>query len=172
MEIERKYLLNPNIAFYLESLSLPSGKIEQMYIVNDDQKEVRLRSINGGTEFFITYKGSGGLMREEIEFRIDPRDVDKAQMTMRDESKPKVSKTRYYLNRWEIDVFHGHLEGLFMMEIELYSEDEVVEMPWELERFVELEVTKFKTCKNKHLANLPNLKTFHMEYNSEVLRKF
>jgi adenylate cyclase len=171
MEIERKYLLSPNIAYYLESQSLPYGKIEQMYIVNDDQKEVRLRSINGGSEFFITYKGSGGLMREELEFRIDPRDADKARTTMLG-SKPKVTKTRYYLDRWEIDVFHGHLEGLFMMEIELFSENEVVDMPWELERYVELEVTKFKTCKNKHLANLPDLKTFHMEYNREVLRNF
>ena len=44
-----------------------------------------------------------------------------------------LQKTRYYIQHgqdtWELDVFHGALEGLIIAELELDAEDQVFEMP-------------------------------------------
>lgn len=171
MEIERKYLLKPSILSHLKGLgALEYRKIEQVYLVNDNSQEVRLRKVSG-CEYFITYKKGEGLVREEIEFRLHGSEGEKAYDTMR-AAKNIITKVRYYIGRWEIDVFEGNLEGLFMLEIELSCETEKVEFPDGLEDHIELEVTNFKTCRSKHLVNLPDLKTFQLEYNAEVLKKF
>lgn len=171
MEIERKYMLKPSVANYLKGLgSLPYRRIEQVYLVNDSSQEVRLRKVSD-CEYFITYKKGDGLVREEIEFRLHGNEAEKAYDTM-EAAERKISKIRYYIGRWEIDVFKGPLEGLFMLEVELSSKTEKVEFPDGLEGYIELEATDFKTCRSKHLVNIPDLKTFLFEYNAEVLKKF
>lgn len=171
MEIERKYLLKPSIINFLKGLgSLPYRRIEQIYLVNDTNQEVRLRKVSG-CEYYITYKSGEGLVREEIEFRLHGSEAEKAYDTM-EAAEKKINKIRYYLGRWEIDVFKSNLQGLFILEIELSNKSEKVEFPPGLEDYIELEVTNFKTCRSKHLVSLPDLKTFQLEYNAEVLKKF
>jgi len=44
-----------------------------------------------------------------------------------------LDKTRYYIQykaaTWELDVFHGALEGLVVAELELDAEDQHIDLP-------------------------------------------
>ncbi len=66
-------------------------------------------------------------------------------------------KDRYEIQHqehlWEIDVFHGVLEGLIVAEIELQSEDESFEIPiW-----VDREVTEDRRYYNSNLIRMKRL---------------
>ena len=52
---------------------------------------------------------------------------------------------------WEVDVFEGENEGLIMAEIELESEDDVIEKP----AFIGKEVTGDRRFYNKHMLRYP-----------------
>ena len=61
-------------------------------------------------------------------------------------------KTRYLVDfggrTWEVDEFHGHLEGLVVAEVELDDENAAVEMP----PFVGREVTGDERYYNSNLC--------------------
>ena len=65
---------------------------------------------------------------------------------------PIIKKTRYIVmhdgNRWEVDVFHGDLQGLVIAELEVPSEDYQFALP----PFVGLEVTGDKRYYNSQLG--------------------
>ena len=52
---------------------------------------------------------------------------------------------------WEVDVFEGENEGLIMAEIELESEDDVIEKP----AFIGKEVTGDRRFYNSHMRRYP-----------------
>lgn len=124
-EIERKFLVKyNNLEKYLE-LSGGIG-INQGYISEYPNPTVRIRMLGPHFSAKLTIKGeTDGITRDEYEYDIPISDAkEMLQMC------PKIlSKTRYIFGRFEIDVFHGNLEGLVIAEIELESEDEEFEVP-------------------------------------------
>jgi CYTH domain-containing protein len=101
--------------------------LEQWYI--GLSPVVRVRIIEG-TKAYLTIKGKGMVSRAEFEYEVPVADAE----GMRELAKSNVvSKTRYRVvvgqHTWEVDQFHGVLEGLWLAEIELGSEDEAFEMP-------------------------------------------
>ncbi len=120
-EIERKYLVT----------SLPLGyeqnkysDIIQGYIsVDGDGTEVRLRKMDN--THTITVKTGKGLVRDEYEILIPPEHYEKLWPTT---SGRRIKKTRYYIAHngfvIQLDVYGGHLKGLFTAEIEFSTEEQ------------------------------------------------
>lgn len=127
MEIERKFLVKEQLWQGIEKPS-PS-RIVQAYLVNSAEKTVRIRI--KGTQGFITIKGpTQGISRAEFEYEIPLKDADELISTF---AEKVIEKFRYEISfknhLWEVDVFKGKLEGLYLAEIELNSEDEHFELP-------------------------------------------
>lgn len=126
-EIERKFLVNHELLDVIKYLQ--SKKIRQGYISDIDGKTVRVRT--KGEKGYLTIKGkSSGISRDEFEYEIPFEDANQLLQNF----CPKVlEKERFDLiigeKKWEIDIFHGKLEGLIIAELELESEDEVFELP-------------------------------------------
>lgn len=127
MEIERKFLVD---AEGWNAVVKPTPKrIVQAYLVNTPEKTVRVRI--KGTKGFLTIKGATtGISRSEFEYEIPVTD---AQQLIDQFAEKVIEKYRYEISIdkhiWEVDEFHGKLEGLFLAEIELSSEDEAFTIP-------------------------------------------
>ena len=126
-EIERKFLVDKKT---LPSLDLyECKKITQGYLLNTNEKTVRVRLFDN--EAFITVKGAtSGISRDEYDFPIPHSDAKDILEGLIDR---KIDKTRYIIpfanKNWELDVFHNHLDGLIIAEVELESENELLEIP-------------------------------------------
>lgn len=133
-EIERKYLVTDEILHVIKYLQ--SKKIEQGYISNIDGKTVRVRT--KGEKGYLTIKGKTvGISRDEFEYEIPLID---AKQLLTNFCTKVLEKERYDIvigeKKWEIDVFHGKLEGLIIAEIELESETEEFSLPDWIEKDV------------------------------------
>lgn len=127
-EIERKFLVRSK-EFKLQAVS--SYEIIQGYLCKEPGKTIRIRIRD--TRAFLTIKSSRlreGLAKFEWEKEIDIAD---AKELMNLCLPGEIHKTRYIVPAppyegaercWEVDVFHGRLEGLILAEIELGNEDE------------------------------------------------
>jgi len=141
-EIERKF----RVLGFDKALLVDGTEIEQGYLCSSPEVRVRAKGDWG----FLTVKGEGSLIREEFEYRI-PREDAKALLNM---CSATVEKTRYRIDRFELDVFKGKLEGLILLEVELSKTDEEVPLPKGFEVF---EVTGDVRFLNKNLAMLKSL---------------
>ncbi len=127
MEIERKFLIHRKL---WDAVVKPSPKkIVQAYLVNTTEKTIRVRI--KGDQGFITIKGpTKGISRSEFEYEIPLID---AEALIQQFAEKVINKDRYEIHfdgkLWEIDVFHGKLEGLILAEIELESEEETFSTP-------------------------------------------
>lgn len=141
-EIERRFVVS---SYDPEVLRSPSKRIEQGYLVNMPGYILRIRIVDG-TKAILARKYGSGLVRDEM-----PHAIDLATGRFLLESCPyALEKTRYFRDRWEIDVFHGPLAGLVVAEFEMRSADEEVAIPpW---MHSATEVTDSLT--NLHLARL------------------
>jgi CYTH domain-containing protein len=79
----------------------------------------------------LTIKGATvGISRNEFEYEIP---VEEAEEMIRLFAEKTISKDRYEIkvgnHLWEVDEFHGNLEGLLLAEIELSNENEAFEQP-------------------------------------------
>lgn len=157
-EIENKYLVK----------ELPLGfencahkEIEQSYIHLTDEVDIRVRreEIFGENKYFLTVKinvGESYLVRKETETEIKKELYDKL-ILKKVEGTNKIEKTRYLYPIGsgliaEIDIFHGALEGLQLVEVEfdsLYILDFFTEPIWFGEN-----VTNDPTYKNKNLSSM------------------
>ncbi|MBD5349753.1 MAG: CYTH domain-containing protein [Bacteroides sp.] len=141
-EIERKFLLSDKSI--LET-STDRYQIIQGYLSSNPDSTVRIRIIDH--QAFLTVKSRNvGAMRNEWEYEIPVEDAE--SMIEACGIDGLISKTRHRFGRWEIDEFHGRLEGLVVAEIELESETEVVDIP----PFIGREVTDDKRYYNSALA--------------------
>ena len=143
-EIERKFLVKSD-AFIAQATT--SYEIMQGYLCKDPEKTIRVRIRDARA--FLTIKSS--LLRDGIaEFEWEKEsDLSDAQQLMKICLPGAISKTRYIIKvkgqrtmdngqrtkdkgddlKWEVDVFHGRLEGRVLAEIELSDEDEAFERP-------------------------------------------
>ncbi len=126
MEIERKFLIKE----LPDSLSqYESKKIEQAYLCT--KPVVRIRKENDS--YYLTYKGSGMMSREEYNLPLDSESyshlLSKADGNI-------ITKTRYFIPyetyTIELDVFEGIFKGMILAEVEFDSEDEANSFtpPW------------------------------------------
>ena len=129
-EIERKFLVKSD-AFIAQATT--SYEIMQGYLCKDPEKTIRVRIRDARA--FLTIKSSllrDGIAKFEWEKEIDLSD---AKELMKICLPGAISKTRYIIEvkgddlKWEVDVFHGRLEGRVLAEIELSDEHEAFERP-------------------------------------------
>ena len=128
-EIERKFLVTSD-AFMAQATA--QFHIEQGYLCKEHGKTIRVRIRD--EKAFLTIKSSAlrkGIAKFEWEKEIDKADAEELMLLC---LPGVISKTRYIIpceggRKWEVDVFHGRLEGRVLAEIELESEDEVFERP-------------------------------------------
>ena len=133
-EIEHKYLVKDG-SYKREAFK--QSEIQQGFLSRNPERTVRVRIRDD--KGFITVKGRGdGAAHPEFEYEIPLED---ARQMMALCEPPVIVKTRYLVmhegNCWEVDEFHGDLQGLVIAELEVPSEDYRYGLP----PFVGLEVT-------------------------------
>ena len=149
IEIERKYLIDLE---KWEKLEKPPGcHYRQGYLLTDSKKTIRVRLTDA--KAYLTIKGiSVGSSRLEYEYEIP---ATEGKELLDNFSVSELSKIRYnieFKNKiWEVDEFLGDNAGLFIAEIELTSEDEIVEIP----EWVAKEVTEEAKYYNSNLTINP-----------------
>jgi len=149
-EIERKYLVDHE---KWKALNKPKGEhYRQGYIVNDDQRAVRVRVT--GSHAYLTIKGPGesNISRKEYEYEIPTTDGEELLASFTNNGTEKI---RYRIPAgmftWEVDEFLGDNQGLIVAEIELSDEQDKFEIPdWITE-----EVTDDSRYANSSLAIHP-----------------
>lgn len=126
-EIEYKYLVDKDI--WADVKKPPPELIVQgfLYKSKDLTVRVRIKSNKG----FLTIKGATkGISRSEFEYEIPLQDAESLIQQFTDKH---ITKHRYRIDykgkTWEVDEFHGKLEGLILAELEVNSEHEKFEMP-------------------------------------------
>ena len=150
-EIERKFLVS-NRGYARCSVS--SCRVRQSYL--SDRREATVRIRTAGSEAWLTVKGANqGAVRDEWEWAIPLGDAE--EMAQRLTAGWAIDKTRYRVPFkgfiWEVDEFHGRLEGLTVAEVELPSADTEVELP----PFVGREVTGDPAYYNSNLCRLDSI---------------
>ena len=149
MEIERKYLVN-KLPDDLEQF--PHVEIEQGYLCTSPT--VRIRKM--GDVFWLTVKekvstDSSAIHNREEEFRLSR---EKYELLKTKCDGRMVVKTRYRIPvqsyMAELDIFHGHHEGLKVVEVEFPTtkESEQFQPP---EWFGD-DVSQLPQYRNSHLA--------------------
>lgn len=123
-EIERKFLVVSND--FLQS-AVGSKHISQGYLSRKPTVRIRIQD----NDAFITVKSRNlGATRQEWEYPVPVAD---AREMMKLCTEDIIEKVRYLVpyggRMWEVDVFQGSLTGLVVAEVELPSEDAVVELP-------------------------------------------
>jgi len=73
-----------------------------------------------GDSYMVTFKSGAGMTRTEVEVPVN-REQGELLMGM---VQGRIGKMRHHIGQWELDQFYGALEGLYILEIELESEDE------------------------------------------------
>ena len=144
IEIERKFLVKNNKFNYNRKY-----KITQGYLVNTKEKCVRIRNTDGFGCFLTIKLNLDEISKYEYEYQIPAEDGIELLKSCSD----IIEKTRHLFNNgkhyWEIDKFHGELEGLIIAEIELKSKDEEIQIP----DFCSQEVTGDIRYYNSNLLN-------------------
>lgn len=122
LEIERRFLVKT------EDLpdKFPSGRlISQGYLSIDPVVRIRV----SGDKAWITVKGPGLIQREEFEYEVPWQDAEKMLALCR----YSIIKTRRSIlhgnHVWDVDEFHGPLQGLWVAEVELKTRYEGYEPP-------------------------------------------
>ena len=125
-EIERKFLVEND--HWKTANIIGQRLLKQAYLLRESDRSVRIR-ITDNMAFF-TVKLGVGITRGEFEYEIP---VEEAEAMIAEAQLKCLEKTRYYIQykaaTWEVDVFHGALEGLVLAELELDSEDQHIDLP-------------------------------------------
>lgn len=133
-------------------------EIEQAYLEGPGQLRVRITTQDIlGSRYVsceLTRKEGKGLERVE-----DNKEISEDVARMLISSTPYViKKTRYDIDGWELDMFHGNLEGLVLLEREYKGDLPVEEIVWpELPDWVSGCIDVTETLSNKQLATLSNV---------------
>ncbi|MBO5540887.1 MAG: CYTH domain-containing protein [Muribaculaceae bacterium] len=146
-EIEHKYLVK-NDSFVARATQVIH--IRQGYLAHRRGCTVRVRVADDRA--YITIKGPGnGLARPEFEYEIPLADGLQLLEMSQDHI---VVKDRHIVidqgNRWEVDIYHGPLEGLMTAELEVPTEDYAYPLP----DFVGQDVTGDSSYSNASLSRL------------------
>jgi CYTH domain-containing protein len=125
-EIERKFLVANDS--WKTAKCIGQRELKQAYFLRDTDRSVRIRVTDNMALF--TIKLGTGLTRSEFEYEIP---IDEANEMIEEAKLPCLHKTRFYIQNgndtWELDVFHGALDGLLIAELELTEEAQFFEKP-------------------------------------------
>lgn len=119
IEIERRFL-----ASISDPDALPAPRVLRQGYLTAGEPAVRVR--DDGGRFVLTVKAGRGRVRREVEVDVPPAE-GRALLEMAGERV--LEKRRHHAGRWEVDVFHGKLQGLVIAEVELAHEDEALPPP-------------------------------------------
>lgn len=127
LEIERKFLVKQGSEYSM----MASGSVDivQGYLSERIDAIVRVRVY--GNQAFLTVKSRNcGAVRREWEYAVPVNDaLDMLALP----GVRKLSKTRYFVPisgvTWEVDVFHGRLEGLVIAEVEVEHPEQQLILP-------------------------------------------
>ncbi|CCD94732.1 conserved hypothetical protein [Bradyrhizobium sp. ORS 375] len=126
LEIERKFLVRTDS---WRDQATHAEHLRDGLVARQDGLKVRVRCYGNRTTLCVK-SGRRGLSREEFEYEI-PR--DHADAIFAHCADRIIEKTRHYVpgesGMWEVDVYHGALEGVVIAEIELPTEATVVTLP-------------------------------------------
>ena len=126
-EIEFKFLVN--IEKWEHAIKPQPERIVQGYLSKDILSTVRVR-IKGERGYITVKSKTVGHTRDEYEYEIPVKDAEAMLSTLVDKKIDKLRFTLDYNGKiWEVDQFLGKLEGLYLAEIELQSEDESFDIP-------------------------------------------
>ena len=125
-EIEHKYLVKDD-SFVPQASAVIH--IRQGYLSRDKERTVRVRVTDD--KAFVTIKGSSkGAMRPEFEYEIPRSDGELLLVMCLDHI---IDKTRHIVidhgNKWEVDIYHGRLQGLVTAELEIPDEQYTYPLP-------------------------------------------
>lgn len=165
-EVERKWRIKPeNIPFALDEMRC--AELKQGYLATGgDGSEVRIRSFGDGQRFELTMKSDGTIVRGEQTIKLT-KEAFEALWPLTEGSR--IEKTRYYIPYTdengreltiELDIYHGHLEGLATAEIEFSGREadalvqaSTVKVP----AWFDEDISEDKRFKNSSLANRTDL---------------
>ncbi len=120
------------------------NKVEQFYIYNINDFEIRLRLIDN--QFcYLTQKRGSGLTRDEIEKKIP---IEIFNILKKLKKRIVLKKIRFIKNDWEIDFYYDH--NLIITEKEAIN----VTLPDWLKDIVIKNITYDNRYKNKNIALL------------------
>ena len=118
MEIERKFLIE-QAPDNLDSYSYHD--LEQAYLCTSPVVRVRQEDDN----YYMTYKGSGYIQREEYNLPLDKESYNHLKAKA---DGNIITKRRYLIpydkNAIELDIFEGELAGLVIAEVEFETVEE------------------------------------------------
>lgn len=126
IEIERKFLVASER--WREHVA-GTQTLKDGLVARDDDAKVRVRSY--GERATLTVKSRRvGMRREEFEYDIPHADAEALFRLCGDHV---LEKTRHFVPwhgcTWEIDVYHGLLDGVVIAEVELPSETSPLVLP-------------------------------------------
>lgn len=126
-EIEYKFLVDIE---KWEQMDKPQPvRIVQGYLSKEVLSTVRVR-IKGEKGYITVKSKTVGHTRDEYEYEIPLSDAQAMLSTLVDKKIDKLRfAVKYNGKTWEVDRFQGKLEGLYLAEIELQSEDESFDIP-------------------------------------------
>ena len=126
VEIERKFLVKTDA---WRDQATHSERLRDGLVAREDDLKVRVRCYGHRTTLCVK-GGRTGIAREEFEYDI-PADHAAAIFALCVDRI--LEKTRHYVpgltGVWEVDVYHGLLDGIVIAEIELPSETTSVSLP-------------------------------------------
>ena len=146
-EIERKFLVKEERWRPKEE----GVRIAQGYLSTVPERTVRVRI--KGRQGYLTVKGKNeGISRKEFEYEIPLEDAEELLKL----SESAILEKRRYREMveghiWEVDVFSGDNEGLFLAEIELQYENESFKKP----EWLGEEVSEDSRYYNSNLSRQP-----------------
>lgn len=125
-EIERTFLVDEDS---YKEMAVLTVHIIQGYLNRDPERTVRVRILNDSA--YLTVKGiTRGFERDEFEYEIPLEDG----LQILDLCTGRIlNKTRYIVPfenfTWEVDEYHGELEGLVVTEVEMDHSDAQISLP-------------------------------------------
>jgi CYTH domain-containing protein len=133
LEIEKKFLAKIDLDLLERPYEL--RRRQQLYLTAGNP-EVRVSRYMQGdplklsfgpadvveNSYSLAIKKGEGFVREEVEFKIDPRHGESIFNMI--SPSLYIDKVRVKVGRWEIDIFGSALSGLVMAEIELEDTNE------------------------------------------------
>lgn len=147
-EIERKFLVRGD---RWREKADDGIRLRQGYLSGSERSSVRVR-IEGGQANINIKSGTLGIRRQEYEYPIPLADAEEILDTLCE--KPLIEKTRFHVTHddqvWEVDVFEGDNAGLVVVELEMESEDAVLNTPDWVGEEVSHDRRYYNVCLVKH----------------------
>lgn len=127
IEIERKFLIKSDA---WRALVTRTRRIRQGYLAAGEKAAVRVRCVDGGEAVLTVKAARAGVTREEFEFSIPYAEAEQLLLLC---GGAIIEKLRHDVKcgglLWEVDIFEGANFGLAVAEVELESEDQVIDRP-------------------------------------------